>query len=264
MPADRPGWLEGALVVSFQALVLLGAGIVAGLVGSAGGITSLVSYPSLLAVGIPALAANVTNIVALVACWPGSAVASQPELAGQGPWLRRWAPIAALGGAAGSALLLSTPTGVFTRVVPVLVIAGSLALLAQPWLSSRRQQHSSSGRRFGLSVGLFTLSVYNGYFGAGSGVLVLALVLLTTDPELPRANALKNMLIGAASVVSAAAFALLGPVNWAAAGPLAVGMLIGSAFGPRVARRLPAAVLRWSIALLGVALAIQLWVKPGL
>jgi uncharacterized membrane protein YfcA len=251
-------------VVSFQALVLLGAGIVAGLVGSAGGITSLVSYPALLAVGIPALAANVTNIVALVACWPGSALASQPELAGQASWLRRWAPIAALGGAAGSALLLSTPAGIFTRVVPVLVIAGSLALLAQPWLSSRRQQRSGPGRRFGLPVGLFTLSVYNGYFGAGSGVLILALVLLTTDPELPRANALKNMLIGAAAVVSAAAFALLGPVNWAAVAPLAVGMLIGSTLGPRVARRLPTAVLRWSIALLGLALAVQLWVKPGL
>src|ERR1700761_3184285 len=106
-----------------QAVALIGAaGIAAGVVGTAGGITSLVSYPALLAVGIPALPANVTNIVALVACWPGSALASRPELAGSGSWLRRWAPVAALGGAAGSALLLFTPAGVFSRVVPFLVI----------------------------------------------------------------------------------------------------------------------------------------------
>jgi uncharacterized protein len=249
---------------TYQALALLGAGIVAGLVGTAGGITSLVSYPALLAVGIPALPANVTNIVALVACWPGSALASRPELAGSGSWLRRWAPVAALGGAAGSALLLSTPSGLFTRVVPFLVIVGSLALLAQPRLSARRRQHPRPMNRLGLPAGLFTLSVYNGYFGAGSGVMILALLLFTTDPQLPKANALKNMVIGAASVISAAAFAVLGPVNWAAAAPLAVGMFIGSTFGPRVTPRLPANVLRWSIALLGVALAIQLWVRPGL
>jgi uncharacterized protein len=247
-----------------QALILLAAGIVAGLVGTAGGITSLVSYPALLAVGIPALAANVTNIVALVTCAPGSALASRPELAGRGPWLRRWAPVAALGGAAGSALLLFTPAGVFGRVVPFLVIIGSLALLAQPRLSARRQQQPGPGNRLLLPIGLFALSVYNGYFGAGSGVMVLALLLFTTDPDLPQANALKNLLIGAAVVVSAAAFALLGPVNWVAAPPLAAGMFIGSTLGPRVARRLPANVLRWAIALFGVALAIQLWVKPNL
>src|ERR1700753_3116639 len=108
------------------ALLIALAGIVAGVVGTAGGITSLVSYPALLLVGIPALPANVTNIVALVACWPGSALASRPELAGRRSWLLRWLPVAAIGGAAGSALLLSTPGGVFTRVVPFLVLTGSL------------------------------------------------------------------------------------------------------------------------------------------
>ncbi|MBV9794880.1 MAG: sulfite exporter TauE/SafE family protein [Actinobacteria bacterium] len=262
-----------------QAVALLGAGIVAGLVGSAGGITSLVSYPALLAVGIPALAANVTNIVALVACWPGSALASRPELAGRGSWLRRWAPVAALGGAAGSALLLSTPSGLFTRVVPFLVLAGSLALLAQPRLSARRQPEPAArrqpepaaqgrpepgpGNRLVLPAGVFTLSVYNGYFGAGSGVMTLALLLFTTDPDLPVANALKNMLIGAAALVSAVAFVIFGPVNWVAAAPLAAGMFAGSTLGPRVTRRLPAGVLRWAIVLFGVALAIQLWIKPS-
>jgi uncharacterized protein len=248
----------------YHAMALLGAGIVAGLVGTAGGITSLVSYPSLLAVGIPALSANVTNTVALVACWPGSALASRPELTGRNSWLRRWAPVAALGGAGGSALLLSTSAGLFTRVVPFLVTVGALALLAQPRLSSLRQKRPRLGTTFGLPTGLLALSVYNGYFGAGSGVMILALLLFTTESRLPKANALKNMLVGAASVLSAVAFAVLGPVNWAAAAPLGIGMFIGSTFGPQVTRRLPTTALRWSIALLGVALAVQLWVKPGL
>ena len=168
-----------------QAAVLLGAGVLAGLVGSAGGITSLVSYPALLVVGLPALAANVANSVALVACWPGSALASRPELQGRGRWLARWAPLAAAGGVAGSVLLLSTPPGVFARVVPFLVAAGSLALLASPRLAARRQQARGepAAARLALPAGLAALSAYNGFFGAGSGVMTLALVLVTVDDE---------------------------------------------------------------------------------
>ena len=243
----------------YHAAFLLGAGIVAGLVGTAGGITSLVSYPALLAVGIPALAANVTNIVALVACGPGSALASRPELAGRGPWLHRWAPVAALGGAAGAALLLSTPAGLFSRVVPFLVLIGSLTLLAQPRLSAARGPRPRSDTGPGLRLGLLPLAVYNGYFGAGSGVMILSLLLLTTDPDLPKANALKNMLVGAGAVVSAIAFAAFAPVDWAAVAPLSAGLFAGSTLGPRVTRWLPANVLRWLIALLGIALAIELW-----
>lgn len=244
-------------------LTLLAAGIVAGLVGTAGGITSLVSYPSLLAVGIPALPATVANTVALVACWPGSALASRPELTGKGPWLSRWVPVAALGGAAGAALLLSTPTGLFERVVPFLVVCSSAVLLAQPRLSFRQASGQKSMPRCVFPVALFMLSLYNGYFGAGSGVMILALLLFAAAPELPRANALKNMFIGAASVVSAIAFASFGPVDWLAVAPLGAGMFAGSILGPRVTRRLPAGLLRWLVALLGIALAIQLWLSPA-
>jgi len=111
--------------------LLLGAGVLAGMVGSAGGTASLISYPALLAVGIPALAANMTNAVAFVASLPGSALGSRPELRGQGQWLRRWAPLAAVGGAAGAALLLLTPAGVFGRVVPFLVAFAALSLLIE-------------------------------------------------------------------------------------------------------------------------------------
>lgn len=246
-----------------EAGVLLAAGALAGLVGSAGGITSLISYPALLAVGVPALAANVANSVALVACWPGSALASRPELEGRGPWLLRWAPVAAAGGAFGAVLLLSTSAGVFARVVPFLVAAGSLTLLAQPRLAARRQRRQTRHGGLALPAGLVALSLYNGFFGAGSGVMTLALMLVTVDGDLPRANALKNMLIGAATVASAIILAGFGSVDWVAVGPLAAGLFVGATLGPRVARRLPATVLRWAVAVLGLALAVELFVRPG-
>ena len=249
---------------AYRELFLAAAGAVAGLVGTAGGITSLVSYPALLLAGVAPLQANIANLVALVACWPGSAVASQPELRGRGPWLRRWGVVAAVGGAAGSVLLLATSTGVFARVVPFLVAAGSLALLGQPWLAARPSWRPDAGwGRLLLPCGVVLLSCYNGYFGAGSGVLTLALLLLTTEPLLATANALKNMVLGAATITSAALFAVLTQVAWGAVAPLALGLFAGSLAGPWVARRLPPALLRWLVALTGLALAVHLWLSPA-
>jgi uncharacterized protein len=248
----------------YRELFLVAAGAVAGLVGTAGGITSLVSYPALLLAGVAPLQANIANLVALVACWPGSAVASQPELRGRGPWLLRWGSVAAVGGAAGSVLLLVTSQGVFSRVVPFLVAAGSLALLCQPWLAARPSWRPDAGwGRLLLPCGLLALSCYNGYFGAGSGVLTLALLLLTTEPLLATANALKNMAVGAATLTSAALFAVLTRVDWGAVAPLALGLFAGSLAGPWVARRLPPRVLRWLVALTGLALAVHLWLDPA-
>jgi uncharacterized protein len=244
------------------ATLIAAAGLVAGIVGTAGGITSLVSYPALLAAGVPAFPANVANIVALVACWPGSALASRPELAGKGGWLRRWIWLAAVGGALGSALLLATPAGAFARVVPFLVAAGSLALLFQPRLTAL-SEHRARHRSGVLAAGVLSVSAYNGYFGAGSGVMTLTLLLVTVDGHLPDANALKNMLLGAATVISALAFLAFGPVEWTAALPLGAGMFAGSLIGPRLARRIPARVLRWIIALLGLGLAVKLWIGPA-
>lgn len=237
--------------------------MLAGLVGTAGAITTLVSYPALLAVGVGALPANLVNIVALVACWPGSALASGPELAGRGPWLRRHAPVAAAGGAAGTALLLLTPSGVFTRVVPFLVAAGSVALLLQPRLTARRRARRSRQEQIGPALVLLAVSAYNGYFGAGAGVMVLALMLITVDEHLPTANALKNMLVGAAGAVSAVAIIAFGTVRWSDVGPLAAGMFIGSLLGPSAARRVPARVLRPLVALVGIGFAVQLAISHG-
>jgi uncharacterized protein len=238
-------------------VLVAAAGVLAGIVGTAGGITSLISYPALLAVGVPALTANVANIVALVACGPGAALASRPELAGRADWVRRWSVAAAAGGTAGAVLLLLTPPGSFARIVPYLVALGSVALLVQPWVSALRD-----GRGWGkpavLLVGLLVISTYSGYFGAGSGVLTLALLLFTVDSELVRANALKN-LIGGATAISALILVLAGPVDWTVVLPLAAGLFTGSLIGPKVARRVPAGILRWLVALVGLGVAAWLW-----
>jgi hypothetical protein len=159
--------------------------------------------------------------------------------------------------------LVSTPAGVFGRVVPFLLIFASLCLLLQPRLSAWQENHLRGNNRFLLPAGLFSVSVYNGYFGAGAGVMVLVLLLLTVDQQIARANALKNMLVGVATVVSAVTVVVFGSVDWTAAVPLALGMFVGSTVGPSVARRLPSNVLRWLVALAALGLAVRLWVAPS-
>ncbi len=256
-------WQADGVLPAVDELNLVGAGILAGAVGTAGGITSLISYPALLLVGIPALSANVTNIVALVVCWPGSALTSRQELAGRGSWLLRWSPLAAAAGAAGATLLLVTPSSAFARIVPVLILLGALGLLAQPALSLRLAGGQAARRPILLAAGLTAVMIYNGYFGAGAGIMTLALMLLTVDQHLPSANALKNMLVGAATITAAVIVALGGSVVWSAAAPLALGLLGGSMLGPIVARRVPAGLLRWLVSLSGIGLAIKLWISPG-
>lgn len=241
--------------------LLAGAGLLAGIVGSAGGTASLISYPALLAAGLPPLPANITNAVAFVAAWPGSALGSRPELRGQGRQLWRWAPLAVAGSAAGAGLLLVTPEGVFDQVVPFLLAAAAVILLLQPRISgwlARRRQHSQQGR-FLLPAGLLATAAYNGYWGAGAGVMTLALFMIATGRELPQSNALKNMLLGIADVTCCILFIVYWPIDWTAVAPLAGGFLIGSTIGPAIARRLPARVIRVLAALAGLALAARLW-----
>ncbi|MDT7651793.1 MAG: uncharacterized protein QOI36_3199 [Pseudonocardiales bacterium] len=242
-------------------LLLVGAGVAAGLTGSMAGLASLFSYPALLAAGLPATAANVTNTVALAFSSLGATASSRPELVGQGPTVRRFALLAVLGGAIGAGLLLVTPPGVFVRIVPFLVGAASLALLLQPMIKSRAV--TASPRRAGPAVigGIVAVSMYGGYFGAAAGVLMLALLLVGLPVSLLQGNALKNVLLGLANAIAAVGFAVFGPVEWSAVLPLAVGLLAGAWTGPVVARRLPTAVLRIGIAIAGMVLAVTLGVQ---
>ncbi|MCU1526678.1 MAG: sulfite exporter TauE/SafE family protein [Frondihabitans sp.] len=240
---------------------LLGAGVVAGVVGTAGGITSLVAYPALLAVGIPPLAANVTNSLALLGSGFGSALRAAPDLTGHARTLRDWIPSTVLFSLGGAALLVVTPGGVFDRVVPFLVAAGSVILLLQPVIAKRHAQNGTRPNRFLIRLSGGGVAVYNGYFGAGSGVLMIALLLLTTEPILHRANALKNVILVAADILPAVLFTIVGAVVWRAVWPLGIGALVGGLVGPTIARRVPASVLRPLIAVCGFVLAVWLFLN---
>jgi len=239
--------------------LLVPAGIVAGVLGSAGGITSLVSYPALLAAGVPPLPANVANIVAATAIGPGAALSSRPELVGTRRLVIRLLVLGIVGSVAGAGLLLSTPPGVFARVVPFLVATGALVLLLQPRLVTWRGGAVPVGT---LSAFVVVVSVYSGYFGAGSGVMFLAIVLFY-EARVPQANAIKNVVVTVTCAAAALVLVLTGPVPWAAVLPLAGGLLVGGALGPMVVRRLPGRVVRWTGAALGFVLAVYLWLRPA-
>jgi uncharacterized membrane protein YfcA len=247
-------------VSTADVLLLLAAGVGAGAIGSTAGLASLVSYPALLAVGLPPVTANVTNTVALVASGAGSALSSRTELRGQAPTVRRLAGFAVAGGITGAALLLVTPAGAFERIVPFLVGLASLLLLAQPRVRRLRRETVGDGGRWLVPAGTYVIGVYGGYFGAAAGVMLLALLLVATEETLVRANALKNILLWMANGVAAIGFALLADVQWTAAAPLALGCLLGGSLGPAAARRIPETPLRVVVAVAGLGLAVQLWV----
>lgn len=243
------------------ALLLL-AGVGGGLTGSIAGLASLVSYPALLAAGLPPVAANVTNTVALVLNGVGSVSASGPELRGQGRRLLRLAGAAVPGGAAGAALLLLTPSDAFERIVPWLIGGAAVALLVQrpPRELAVRgaAAHPTPRDPWWLPPAVAAIAVYGGYFGAAAGVMLLALFLLSTGEELAVGNALRNVVLGLANLTAAVGFAVFASVAWSAAVPLAIGLFVGGRLGPRVVRRAPQLLLRRLIALAGLGLAVQL------
>ncbi|MGN6605673.1 MAG: sulfite exporter TauE/SafE family protein [Jatrophihabitans sp.] len=246
--------MHGAL----DELFLAGAGAVAGVIGTAGGITSLVAYPALLAVGIPPLVANVTNSVALLGSGASSTLQAGPDVVGHARTLRTWLPLAVTCSLAGAVLLVATPGAVFDGIVPFLVATGSLLLLAQPAIGRRLAQGTWRVPRSAVVTAGALVALYNGYFGAGSGILFVALLLLTTEPVLHRANSLKNAILFGADLLPAVVFALNGRVVWSAAAALGAGAVLGGLVGPSIARRVPAHVLRVVIGLGGLGLAAWL------
>jgi uncharacterized membrane protein YfcA len=236
---------------------LLLAGFGGGLSGSVAGLASLVSYPALLAAGLSPVSANVTNTVSLVFSSAGSVWGFRPELKGQGRTVRHLVPFAMVGGAAGGLLLLATPSTAFARVVPWLIGAASLAVML-PRRPARHAPRWPRRSRALLGAGVFCVAIYGGYFGAAAGVVLLALLLVSTVEPLARSTALRNLLLGSANAVAAVSFIAWGPVRWSAAIPLSAGFLAGGRLGPIVVRNVPAAPLRILIACAGLGLAVHL------
>jgi hypothetical protein len=194
---------------------------------------------------------------------PGSALGSRPELQGQRRRILRLAPLAVAGSAVGATLLLLTPAGVFGRIVPFLVAFAAVALLVQPRVSAWLEERSGAGSWFWPQCGLLAVWVFDGYWGVGAGVMALAVLTLAVETGLPRANALKNVLLRMADIACSIVFILFGPVRWAAVVPLGLGVLVGSWIGPSLTRRIPPGLLRIVVALVGFGLALDLWLSPG-
>ncbi len=244
-------------------LFLTGAGVLGGLTGSIAGLASVATYPALLLVGLPPVTANVTNTVALVFNGVGSVWGSRPELEGQQKWIMRIAPVAVLGGAAGAALLLSTPAEGFEKVVPILLGLASAAILL-PRRGNRRVRVADHQRHTAgvllESTAIFLICIYGGYFGAAAGVLLLALLLRAGHATLAHANASKNVILGIANGVAAILFVFFADVNWTVVVVIAVGSVVGAQLGATVGRRLPAPALRGLIVVVGLVAAIRLLV----
>lgn len=242
-----------------EAVAVVLAGLAAGTINTVVGSGSLITFPTLLAVGLPPVVANVSNTVGLV---PGSvtgALGYRRELRDQGARLRRLGSATVLGALAGGAALLALPDAVFGAVVPVLVGAAVVLVLVQPRLVARlrdRPRQAHGGPLLWVAVGL--TGVYGGYFGAAQGVLLVAVLGIGLGEDLQRTNAAKNVLAGLANLVSGLLFVVLADVSWTAAALVAVGASLGGVVGARLARRLPAPVLRGVVAAVGIVALVAL------
>lgn len=244
-----------------DALAVAAAGLAAGAINTIVGSGSLITFPTLLAVGYPPVLANVSNTIGLV---PGSisgAIGYRRELAGQRRRIFVLLPAAIAGGIVGATLLLLAP-GAFSDVVPVLILIAVALVLIQPWVARRRANAGRVVEHPGplLQVGVFLTSVYGGYFGAAQGVIFLALLALTLDDDLQRLNGVKNVIAAVVNGVAAVYFIARHDVAWVAVLILVITSTIGGQLGALWGRRIPANVLRIAIAVVGTAVAIKLLV----
>lgn len=245
------------------ALAAVGAGLVNAIAG--GG--TLISFPALMAVGVPAVASNVTNTVALVPGYLGATFAQARDLRGQERRLRLLIPAAVLGGLVGSVLLLSTSERLFRQLVPWLILLACGLLASQErvrrWAAARSGGTSDGPREVGpwAALPVFAAAIYGGYFGAGLSVIILAVLALIYDDTLTRLNGLKQALAFATNVAAALFFLFSGRVVWPAAAVMAVGALTGGALGGRLASSIPPAVLRRVVVSLGVVVALVYLVR---
>lgn len=250
--------------LAVAALAAVGAGLINALAG--GG--TLISFPVLVAVGVPPVAANITNAVALCPGYFGATIAQLPNLKGQRAQLMLLIPVAVLGGLAGGMILLRTGERTFTALVPWMILAASLLLAVQEpvkrFVSKRLASSSHKHHTAWFSaLPIAAAAIYGGFFSAGMSVLLLAVLGLTLDDSLTRLNALKQVLAFSVNIAAAVFFLFSDQVVWLAAAVMAVGALIGGALGGKLAGKLPPAVLRWVVVVAGIAIAIAYWVKSG-
>jgi uncharacterized membrane protein YfcA len=253
------------MLTGFEFILIGLAAVGAGAVNALAGGGTLITFPMLTFLGVPAVAANITNTVALCPGYFGGTLAQWKDLRDQTGRLWLVLPASILGGVVGGFLLLQTGERLFRELVPYLILlASGLLAIQEPvrtWLTRRMGAHQS-GRLEKLSwlpVGL--ASVYGGYFGAGLSVIVLSALGLTLEDTLTRLNALKQAVAFTVNIAAAVFFLFSGQVVWIAALVMAVGALIGGVLGGRLAGRIQPATLRWTVVTIGVTISIIYFVR---
>jgi uncharacterized membrane protein YfcA len=245
----------------WQGLLVFVAGIAAGTINTVVGSGTLITFPVLLGIGIAPVTANTSNALGL---FPGSLVGAygyRKELTGQRQRLIQLGAASVIGGVLGAALLLTLPPGAFKAIVPALIVLALLLVIFGPWLNRRlaSTSHAATDRVTPLLwISVLGTGIYGGYFGAAQGVLLMAIMGVLLAETLQRQNGLKNLLAGLVNLVAAAVFVLTAHIDWAAAGLLAAGSILGGLLGARIGRRLPANVLRGVIVVVGIAAIVKL------
>ena len=245
-------------------LIILLAGVGAGTINTVVGSGSLITFPTLVALGYPPLLANVSNNVGLV---PGSVSGVdgyRRELVGQRTRLRRLVPASILGALTGATLLLVLPSSLFDKVVIVLICIALVLVVVQPTLSRRlaarraARPGSHHDATLGVQVLVALAGVYGGYFGAAQGIILIAILGIMIDDHLQRLNASKNVLAGTVNAVAAIVFIFISDVDWKVVAAIAVGSTIGGQIGARYGRRLNPVALRGLIVVVGLTAVIRL------
>jgi uncharacterized membrane protein YfcA len=259
----QPAHVGSRVVSAVDLLIIAGVALVAGAINSVAGGGSLILFPTLVALGLPTVAANVTNSVAQWPGYIGGIFGFRREYEGQRGRLIRFGITSALGGAAGSVLLLTTPSSAFDVVVPILVLLASLLLAVQPLLTSRLKREEADGTKGDpgwLYVALFLATAYGGYFGGALGVILVGVLGLALR-RLKLANALKSALSAVTATITVIIFGVFGPVAWGVVAIAAPASLLGGFVGARIATRIPTKPLRIFIVVFGVAVSIYLFTR---
>jgi len=256
----EPGTLS-ALDLGLAGLAAVAAGAVNALAG--GG--TLITFPTLTALGLPAVAANVTNTIALAPGHLGATLAQKKDLAGQRARVKRLVPAAILGGLLGGLLLLFTSERVFRQLVPFLILLASALLAVQEpvraWLQRRLGTHAHASHEGWAVLPVFAAAIYGGYFGAGLSVIVLAALGLLLDDSLTRLNATKQAIGFAANTAAALLFLFSGQVHWAVGLVMAVGAVGGGVLGGRLAGHIRPATLRLVVVAVGVLVGLAYLIR---
>ncbi|WP_347060519.1 sulfite exporter TauE/SafE family protein [Blastococcus sp. HT6-30] len=257
-------------MTGWEMVAVTAAGFAAGGINAVVGSGTLVTFPVLLAVGLPPVTATISNSLGLVPGNLSGAIGYRRELRGQGGLVLRLLPASVLGALTGAFLLLHLPASTFEAVVPALIGLAVVLVAGQPLLQRRIRKERAvdddgtprlgSGRLVALFGGAYLTGTYGGYFAASQGVLQIGIFGLLLREPLQRLNAIKNVLTTAVNGVAAAAYVVAATdrIDWPAAGLMAAGALVGGYTGARFGRRLPAAVLRTAIVVLGITAIVVL------